>query len=131
MTREQPQAGGPRCKPTVLETAAHRQTGARGLGAAHGRRDRTISGECPAQFVPRSHARTCTCQVMQRLKKPLSSGKRFDDASVAVLNDVLPVGRDNLRDKSGDSHDPRKSNRVVYLGFSRGEVAERLKAAVC
>jgi hypothetical protein len=68
---------------------------------------------------------------MQRLKKPPSSGKRFDGASVAVLNDVLPVGRDNLRDKNGDSHDPHKSNRVVYLGSSRGEVAERLKAAVC
>ena len=26
---------------------------------------------------------------------------------------------------------PRKSMPVVYLAFSRGEVAERLKAAVC
>jgi hypothetical protein len=26
---------------------------------------------------------------------------------------------------------PRKSMLVVYLAFSRGEVAERLKAAVC
>ncbi len=32
---------------------------------------------------------------------------------------------------NGDNPIPRKSRRRIYLAFSRGEVAERLKAAVC
>ena len=31
----------------------------------------------------------------------------------------------------GTNQVPRKSKAVVYLAFSRGEVAEGLKAAVC
>jgi hypothetical protein len=34
------------------------------------------------------------------------------------FNSVLRAGRDNLRDKNGDKPVPRKSKRVVYLGFS-------------
>ena len=43
------------------------------------------------------------------------------------------VGVDHAadRDNSGDNRVLRQSNPVIYLAFSRGEVAERLKAAVC
>jgi len=34
------------------------------------------------------------------------------------FNSVLRAGRDNFRDKNGDKPVPRKSKRVVYLGFS-------------
>ena len=40
-------------------------------------------------------------------------------------------GRDNSRDSSGDIRKACKSQSRLYLGFSRGEVAEWLKAAVC
>ena len=49
----------------------------------------------------------------------------------AVPRRVLRAGRNNFRDNLGDSGVPRNSKPVVYLAFSRGEVAERLKAAVC
>jgi hypothetical protein len=49
----------------------------------------------------------------------------------AVRRRVLRAGRDNFRDRNRDNRFPRKSMVVVYLAFSRGEVAERLKAAVC
>ena len=65
------------------------------------------------------------------MKEPLPSGNGSDTAFGGVWNDVLRAGRDNFRDKNGDSQVPRKSKLAVYLAFSRGEVAERLKAAVC
>jgi hypothetical protein len=47
---------------------------------------------------------------------------------------LRPVGKLSgtiFRDRYGDRAIPSKWKRVVYLAFSRGEVAERLKAAVC
>ena len=43
---------------------------------------------------------------------------RSDGASAAILNEALREGRDNFRDIKRDSHVPRKSKPVVYLGFS-------------
>ena len=48
-----------------------------------------------------------------------------------MMNQVLGSRRDNFRDNNEDSQVPRKSKLAVYLAFLRGEVAERLKAAVC
>ena len=48
-----------------------------------------------------------------------------------IPSPVFEAGRDNFRDNSGDSQVPYKSKLAVYLAFSRGEVAERPKAAVC
>ena len=44
---------------------------------------------------------------------------------------VFRAGRDSIRDSYGDNLSPRKLRGRLYLVFSRGEVAERLKAAVC
>ena len=68
---------------------------------------------------------------MQRLKEPPLSENGSDTAFGAVSNEVLRAARDNFRDNNGDSQVPRKSRLAVYLAFSRGEVAERPKAAVC
>ena len=65
------------------------------------------------------------------MKEPPLSRNGSDTAFGAVLNDVLRAGRDNFRDNNGDSQVPRKSRLAVYLAFPCGEVAERLKAAVC
>ena len=57
---------------------------------------------------------------------------RFDGAVIKKSEPILEaLHRDNFRDNRGDNRVPRKSMHVVYLAFSRGEVAERLKAAVC
>ena len=70
-------------------------------------------------------------QTHSSVEKPSSSGIGCAGPSAAVLDVAFAAGRDNFRDKKGDSWVHRNSNAVVYLAFSRGEVAERLKAAVC
>ena len=43
----------------------------------------------------------------------------FEDAIDLIPSPVFEAGRDNFRDNSGDNRVPRKSKRVVYLGFSQ------------
>jgi hypothetical protein len=102
----------------VSQTAAHRRTAPERPPTADRRHNLTISGNCLAELVVRSRASSNTCGRMQRLKEPLPSKSRSDGAFDAVLNDVLRAGRDNFRDNNGDRQVPRKSKRVVYLGFS-------------
>ena len=51
---------------------------------------------------------------------------------IAELSESDPMSdRDNFRDNLGTIGFAQVMKSVVYLAFSRGEVAERLKAAVC
>jgi hypothetical protein len=63
-------------------------------------------------------------------KEPLHSNDRPDAGSTAISATGFGAGGDNFREQWGQRV-RRKSKCVVYLAFSRGEVAERLKAAVC
>ncbi len=77
-----------------------------------------------------------------RRKEPLHSSITRRVTRRGSAAHFLRAVRDNFRDNRGVSSIPRNSQRVVYLDFSprravsersesHGEVAERLKAAVC
>src|SRR5262245_19354467 len=70
----------------------------------------------------------CSCQ--QTTKTAAFSGVNQSARSTAIRAPRRPV-RDNFRDNPGDNRVSRNSKSRVYLAFPRGEVAERLKAAVC
>jgi hypothetical protein len=65
------------------------------------------------------------CRATRAIKR------RFGGASAAVLNAVLRLGQGQFQGQKWGQWVPRKSKRVVYVALSCGEVAERLKAAVC
>ncbi len=110
-------------KAAVSEAGALGQTDLSGFAAADRRHDRTIPEKCP-EFWLRSRAASRTCGHEQRLKEPPPSESGFDGVFMTVWSQVFRAGRDKSKDKNGDSQSPRKSKRVVYLAFSRGEVAE-------
>jgi hypothetical protein len=72
-----------------------------------------------------------TSGVVDRRKGPLHSSDQPEGGVVAARRRVPGAGRDNSGDKRGDNRVRVSCDGVYTWKSRRGEVAERLKAAVC
>ena len=81
----------------------------------------------PAELVLRSRSSSNTCERMQRVERTAA----FGWSALTRSRRRSAPGSWSWQGQSWGQRGSRNSKRDVYLPFSRGEVAERLKAAVC